>query len=120
MSENILSQEKCPISLSANALKEIKHLMYDKDLSPAESALRIGVEGGGCAGFSYILRFDEATDQDDVFAYQGIKLIINRAHLLYIHSMEVDFLSGLDNRGFIFNNPNASSNCGCGSSFSTT
>jgi len=108
----------CPINFTEGAIKEIKHLLYDKEV-PENHGLRIGVEGGGCSGLSYILGFDEKKELDEEFKYEGIKILMNRAHGMYLLGMEVDFLNGLNNRGFVFNNPNASSTCGCGTSFST-
>ena len=67
---------------------------------------------------SYILGFDTKTDADEVFEVEGVKVLMNKAHGMYLLGMEIDYVSGLNNRGFVFNNPNASSTCGCGSSFS--
>lgn len=80
--------------------------------------LRIGAKGGGCSGLSYILEFDQKTENDDVFETEGIPCIMNRAQGIYLAGMEIDWATGLGNRGFTFNNPNASGTCGCGSSFS--
>jgi Iron-sulfur cluster assembly accessory protein len=79
--------------------------------------LRIGVKGGGCSGMSYVLGFDTKTESDKEFEIEGIPCVMNKAHELYLMGMEIDWSEGLDNRGFTFNNPNASSTCGCGSSF---
>ncbi len=108
----------CPIQLTEGAIAEVKQLMYDKEL-PENHGLRIGVEGGGCSGLSYILGFDEKKELDNEYTFEGVPIFINRAHEMYLLGMEVDYLHGLNNRGFIFNNPNASSTCGCGTSFST-
>lgn len=83
-----------------------------------EFGLRLGVKGGGCAGFSYILDFDTQKENDHIFEVEGIPLFIDKSQEIYLYDCEIDFKSGLDNRGFIFNNPNASSTCGCGTSFS--
>lgn len=107
----------CPIKLTEGAIQEVKQLVYDKDV-PENYGLRIGVEGGGCSGLSYILAFDAKTEMDDEFEFDGIKILMNKAHAMYLVGMELDYHNGLQNRGFIFNNPNASSECGCGSSFS--
>ncbi|MBK8443671.1 MAG: iron-sulfur cluster assembly accessory protein [Sphingobacteriales bacterium] len=108
---------ECPVRLTEGAVKEIKFLMHDKEI-PTHQGLRLGVKGGGCSGLSYVLGFDEKNELDEEYFIHNIRIFINRAHLLYISGMEVDFLHGLNNRGFIFNNPNATSSCGCGSSFS--
>lgn len=105
-----------PITLSAGAVTEIKRLMAEPDFN-ALQYLRVGVKGGGCSGMSYILGFDEKSEADKLFDVDGIPCIINRAHELYLAGMEIDWSGGLDNRGFTFSNPNASSTCGCGTSF---
>lgn len=79
--------------------------------------LRVGVKGGGCSGMSYILGFDHKQEQDRSFEIEEIPCIINKSHELYLAGMEIDWSDGLDNRGFTFSNPNASSTCGCGTSF---
>jgi len=108
----------CPVKLTEGAITEVRQLMYDTDV-PANQALRIGVKGGGCSGLSYILGFDEIKEDDDKFTVEGIDVIVEKAHTMYLVGMEVDFLHGLNNRGFIFNNPNATDTCGCGTSFTT-
>lgn len=85
---------------------------------PADYCLRVGVKGGGCSGFSYVLGFDLQKDDDDTFEINDLKIVMNKAHAIYLLGMEIDFVTGLENRGFTFNNPNASSTCGCGTSFS--
>lgn len=79
--------------------------------------LRVGVKGGGCSGMSYVLGFDDKTDDDATYEVSGIPVIIKKAHTMYLMGMEIDYSDGLNARGFIFRNPNASSTCGCGSSF---
>jgi len=84
---------------------------------PGELGLRLGVEGGGCAGMTYVLGFDHSTAKDLVFDTGLFKVYINKAHNLYLAGMEIDYQDGLNARGFTFSNPNASTTCGCGSSF---
>lgn len=105
-----------PVTLTAGAVKEIKRLMSAPDFDTSQY-LRVGVKGGGCSGMSYVLGFDSKSDNDKAFEIEGISCIINKAHELYLAGMEIDWNDGLDNRGFTFTNPNASSTCGCGSSF---
>ena len=107
----------CPLTLTDGAKNEILKLIQEKNV-PAEYALRVGVKGGGCSGLSYILGFDEAKDSDDQWLVDGIRVIMDKAHGMYLAGMEVDYIEGLANRGFTFNNPNASETCGCGTSFS--
>lgn len=116
MSTDIISNS-APIQLTPGAVAELKKLIDQQELTDAYG-LRIGVEGGGCSGMSYILGFDQKKEGDNEYIIEDIRIFMNKAHGLYLAGMEVDFKSGLDARGFVFNNPNASSTCGCGSSFS--
>ncbi|HNE50451.1 MAG TPA: iron-sulfur cluster assembly accessory protein [Chitinophagales bacterium] len=109
--------EKAPVTLTPNAIHEVKELLKNGNYD-ARYGLRLGVRGGGCAGFSYILDFDTQKDTDHVFAIEGISIFIDKSQEIYLYDCEIDFKNGLDNRGFIFNNPNATSTCGCGTSFS--
>ncbi len=113
--ENIASAS--PVTLTAGAIAELKKLIDQQELTE-EYGLRLGVEGGGCSGMNYILGFDQKKEGDSEFSIEGIRVFMNKAHGMYLAGMEVDFKSGLDARGFTFNNPNATSTCGCGSSFS--
>ena len=79
--------------------------------------LRLGVKGGGCSGLSYLLGFDKKEADDETFEIEGIPVLMKNAHGIYLFGMEVDYSDGLNARGFVFNNPNASTTCGCGSSF---
>ncbi|MBE8720147.1 HesB/IscA family protein [Sphingobacterium pedocola] len=106
-----------PVTLTSGAVSELKKLIDQQELG-SDFGLRLGVEGGGCSGMSYILGFDQKKDGDSEYEIAGIRVFMNKAHGLYLAGMEVDFKNGLDARGFTFNNPNASSTCGCGSSFS--
>jgi len=105
-----------PISLTATAIEELKLLSQKEEA--LDKGLRIGVKGGGCSGLSYVLEFDAKNDLDTVYEIDGLQVLVDPRHVLYIQGMEVDFQSGLNDRGFIFNNPNAESTCGCGTSFS--
>lgn len=106
-----------PITLTAGAIKQLKRIQKEQAV-PEDHGLRVGVKGGGCSGFSYILGFDLIKEQDDVYEIAGMKVMIQKAHAIYLLGMEVDWLDGLNNRGFTFNNPNATESCGCGTSFS--
>ena len=81
-------------------------------------ALRLRVVGGGCAGFSYDLYFDESTEVDRRFQIQGVEVVVDEMSLMYLVGTEIDYVEGLQGAGFKFNNPNVKSTCGCGSSFS--
>ena len=80
--------------------------------------LRVSVKVGGCSGLTYDLDFDDIiVDFDEVSEDQGLKLVIDRRSLLYLLGTELDFTEGLNGKGFLFINPNASRTCGCGESF---
>ena len=106
-----------PIILTDGAVRQLKKIMEDQSV-PTDYGLRVGVKGGGCSGFSYVLGFDQQTDKDQVYLVNGIKVFMEKAHGLYLLGMEIDWVEGLNNRGFTFTNPNAKESCGCGTSFS--
>lgn len=106
-----------PITLTEGAIRQLARIREEEGV-PAEYGLRVGVKGGGCSGFSYVLGFDEVKDNDSVYEIGGFKVLMQKAHAIYLLGMEIDWLEGLSNRGFTFNNPNAKETCGCGTSFS--
>ncbi|MBC6988326.1 MULTISPECIES: HesB/IscA family protein [Hymenobacter] len=112
-----VSTKLAPISLTPRALEEVRNILREKNV-PGEYGLRVGVQGGGCSGLSYLLGFDKPKDQDETYDVDGVTLIMDKKHAMYVMGMEVDFQDGLNARGFVFNNPQAKSTCGCGSSFS--
>ena len=105
-----------PVHLTDQAADEIRKIMQTKDI-PEGYGLRIGIRGGGCSGMSYILGFDRRRDYDQEFTIDEIPVYIDRRHGLYLMNTTIDYHDGLDARGFVFDNPNATSTCGCGSSF---
>lgn len=105
-----------PIKMTDSAIAEIKRLMLAPDFIPSQK-LRVGVKGGGCSGMTYILNFDAMTEKDQLFMIDGVEVIVDKSHEIYLLGMEVNWEGGLNSRGFTFNNPNASSTCGCGTSF---
>ena len=106
-----------PITLTPGAIEQLKRIQKEQSV-PADHGLQVGVKGGGCSGFSYILGFDVIKEKDDIYEINGLKVMIEKAHGIYLLGMEIDWLDGLNNRGFTFNNPNAKESCGCGTSFS--
>ena len=105
------------IQLTEKAMTEIRKIMGTNNI-PETYGLRVGVKGGGCSGLSYSLGFDkEPRDGDKVIAKDGVQLFIDPKSLFYLSGTELDYTDGLNGRGFVFNNPNASKTCGCGSSF---
>ena len=111
------NNSELPVKITPNALEEIKQL-FDAIVPESTRMLRIGVKGGGCSGLSYVLEMDERKERDEIFDVEGIPCGIDPAHSMYLYGMEIDWKKGLDARGFVFNNPNAASTCGCGTSFS--
>lgn len=105
-----------PIKLTDRAAAEVKKIVANKQI-PADYGLRVGVKGGGCSGMSYILGFDKKREHDLEFSEQDIALFMDKRHGLYLMGTQVDYHDGLDARGFVFENPNATQTCGCGSSF---
>ena len=105
------------ISLTEKALSEIKRIMSENQV-PDSYGLRVGVKGGGCSGFSYTLGFDvEAKEGDTTIEDGEVKLFIDGKSLFYLSGTELDFSDGLNGKGFVFSNPNATKTCGCGDSF---
>ncbi|NBC26278.1 MAG: iron-sulfur cluster assembly accessory protein [Bacteroidetes bacterium] len=105
-----------PINLTERAASQIRKIEEDEGLDP-ELYLRVAVEGGGCSGLSYKLGFDIRTDNDNIYESQGLEIIVDPKHIIYLDGIEIDYPDGLDARGFTFENPNATEACGCGSSF---
>ena len=106
-----------PISLTDGAVLQLKRIQQEQDV-PTDHGLRVGVKGGGCSGFSYILGFDVQKENDDVYEINGMKVLMQKAHAIYLVGIQIDWMEGLNNRGFTFSNPNAKDTCGCGTSFS--
>jgi len=105
-----------PVRFTEGAIAEITRLMQEPGFD-ASKQLRVGVKGGGCSGLSYVLDFDHKKENDLTFEYEGLTFIMDKAHEMYLYGMEVDWEGGLNSRGFTFSNPNATTTCGCGSSF---
>lgn len=104
------------IQLTEKAVAKIKDLMRQQQMETG--GLRVGVIGGGCSGLSYKLDFEtQSRPHDKVYEVEGIKVFVDPKSYLYVNGMTLDFSDGLNGRGFVFVNPNASQTCGCGSSF---
>ncbi|MEA2708595.1 MAG: iron-sulfur cluster assembly protein [Phycisphaerales bacterium] len=108
------------INLSESAAKEIKNIITSQGMPAEKTSLRVGVRGGGCSGFSYSLDLveDEPAEADEVLESHGVKILCDMKSFLYLNGVEIDFKDEVMGRGFVFKNPNATSSCGCGSSFS--
>lgn len=122
-----------PVTVTDNAAREIASIIKQQELSAEAIRLRVGVKGGGCSGFNYLLDLTETTkDSDEMWEYQfhvpdaegdsgqevAIRVVCDPKSYLYLNGTEIDFKDEIMGRGFVFNNPNATSTCGCGSSFS--
>src|SRR2546423_14287149 len=107
------------IMLSEAAAKEIKHIIQEQGLPQEQTRLRVGVKGGGCSGFSYMLDLTEEAkgEADEEMEVHGVKILCDMKSYLYLNGTEIDFKDEVMARGFVFKNPNATSTCGCGSSF---
>jgi len=107
------------IILTETAAREVKSIVQQQELDAEKVRLRVGVKGGGCSGFSYLLDLTETQKEtDELFEQHGIKIICDPKSLLYLGGTTIDFKDEIMGRGFVFQNPNATSTCGCGSSFS--
>ncbi len=107
------------VVLTELAAREVLNIVASQELDADKVRLRVGVKGGGCSGFSYLLDLTESQkDSDEMFEQHGIKIIVDPKSMLYLAGVTVDFKDEIMGRGFVFNNPNATSSCGCGSSFS--
>ena len=113
------------VKITKTAAKEINGILEkqakDAGAEGENFILRVGICGGGCAGFNYTLDLttaDTKTEQDEEFESHGIKIVVDPKSHLYLNGTEIDFKDELIGRGFVFNNPNSTASCGCGQSFS--
>lgn len=106
-----------PVTLTAGAAAEVKRIIAENKI-PEGYKLRVGVTGGGCSGLSYALGFDQPKENDEMFTSNGVEILLDKRHAIYLVGTTIDYQDGLQGRGFTFNNPNAQKTCGCGSSFS--
>ena len=108
--------EELPISLTTEAIQAAKDAIASEDLTPGES-LRVGLRGGGCAGFSYVLDFTPAKPIDLIMNFDGLVVYLDPISAMHLEGTIIDYVTSLMTRGFKFINPNATKTCGCGSSF---
>jgi iron-sulfur cluster assembly protein len=105
-------------TISNNALIHLKEVMKEEGISIDTHFLRVGVKGGGCSGLSYVMDFDtQITETDEIINLPELKVVIDKKSILYLVGTELQYSSGLNGKGFEWLNPNASRECGCGSSF---
>jgi iron-sulfur cluster assembly protein len=107
------------IQITDKALARIRVAIVKEGVSPAEGGLRLGVQGGGCSGLSYNIRFDtQPRERDRIFQFGDVRVFVDPKSFIYLHGMILDYQETLIQQGFVFVNPNASKSCGCGTSFS--
>ena len=112
-----LGMDAPPVTLTAKAIEMVKEAIRQEGLEG--HAIRIGVMGGGCAGFQYSMDFEkEARAGDVTFELEGVRVFVDPMSSMYLQGVTVDYVVGLQGAGFKFSNPNARTTCGCGSSFS--
>jgi iron-sulfur cluster assembly protein len=106
------------IEVTKKALARIRSAMAKEEVSAETGGLRLGVQGGGCSGLTYNIRFDsKPRERDRVFDYDGVRVFVDPKSFIYLNGMILDYQEGLIQQGFVFRNPNASKTCGCGTSF---
>ncbi len=107
------------IEVTEKALAHIRSVMAKENISAAEGGLRLGVQGGGCSGLSYVIRFETGpAERDRILQYGDVRIFVDPKSFIYLNGMVLDFEETLMRQGFVFNNPNATKSCGCGTSFS--
>jgi iron-sulfur cluster assembly protein len=106
------------ITVTEKAIARIKSAMAKEGISTTEGGLRVGVQGGGCSGLSYNIRFDsQPRERDRIFQFGDVRLFVDPKSFIYLHGMTLDYEETLMQQGFVFKNPNAQKSCGCGTSF---
>ena len=116
--ENAAPNQK-GIQVTERALKRIRAAMAKEGVSPTEGGLRLGIQGGGCSGLSYNIRFDsQPRERDRVYNFEDVRVFVDPKSFNYLHGMILDYEETLMRQGFNFINPHSTKSCGCGSSFS--
>lgn len=114
---NAITEMQDPLVFTDDAANKVKQLIEEE--GNADLKLRVFVSGGGCSGFQYGFTFDEVTNEDDtVLNKNGVQLLIDPMSFQYLVGAEIDYQEGLEGAQFVIKNPNATTTCGCGSSFS--
>ncbi len=104
------------LELTPLAVSKVKEIMEQQNPQPL--GLRLAVVGGGCSGFSYQMNFENETNPiDKTYEFDGLKVFVDQASLMYLNGTKIDFVESLEGSGFKFDNPNVKTTCGCGSSF---
>ena len=118
--ENPTSQASAKgIQVTDKAIAKIRTAMVREGVSPEQGGLRLGVQGGGCSGLSYNIRFDsQPRERDRIFQFSDVRVFVDPKSFIYLHGMILDYQETLMQQGFVFVNPQATKSCGCGTSFS--
>jgi iron-sulfur cluster assembly protein len=107
------------ILVTEKALTKVRSAMAKEGISAEQGGLRLGVQGGGCSGLSYNVRFDtQPRERDRIFQFSDIRVFVDPKSFIYLNGMTLDYQETLMQQGFVFVNPQASKSCGCGTSFS--
>jgi iron-sulfur cluster assembly protein len=118
MATEVVSPSIAKIHLTERAARKIRALLEKEGVSPEQGGLRVGVQGGGCSGLSYAMRLDtQARERDKIFEEHGARIFVDPKSFLYLNGTTLEYEETLIRQGFVFQNPNAARNCGCGSSF---
>ena len=118
MATEVISPSTAKIHLTERAAQKIRALLEKEGVSAEQGGLRVGVQGGGCSGLSYAMRLDtQARARDKVFEEHGARIFVDSKSFLYLNGTTLEYEETLLRLGFVFQNPNAARNCGCGSSF---
>ena len=116
--DNLTPSQK-GVQVTERALKRIRVAMAKEGVSPIEGGLRLGIQGGGCSGLSYNIRFDsQPRERDRIYQFDDVRIFVDPKSFLYLHGMVLDYEETLMRQGFNFINPHSTKSCGCGSSFS--
>jgi iron-sulfur cluster assembly protein len=117
--ENTTQAPAKGIQVTEKAIAKIRIAMVKEGISPQQSGLRLGVQGGGCSGLSYNIRFDsQPRERDRIFQFADVRVFVDPKSFIYLHGMTLDYQETLMQQGFVFVNPQATKSCGCGTSFS--
>jgi iron-sulfur cluster assembly protein len=107
------------IQVTDKALARVRSAMAKENISPDQGGLRLGVQGGGCSGLSYNVRFDtQPRERDRIFSFSDVRVFVDPKSFIYLNGMILDYQETLMQQGFVFVNPQATKSCGCGTSFS--
>ena len=113
---SIIETPNALVTATESAVAELKSLVAAE--SGEVTGVRMAVKGGGCSGMSYILDFDKEREGDNIVEQDGVHFYMDRKSTIYLKGIQLDYKEGLQGKGFVFQNPNATNTCGCGESFS--